>query len=127
MDRTPSPDHRHRKTLRAAALDLHRIASDMRHRRGHVPHDEPVGYVHAFSLALRDRARLLETLAGSSTCPGAKRAALDLPNVHAQGSPERLAHDRATGALITIVNMLAQRSGIDPYEGLRPTARGDHS
>ena len=113
---------RHRKVLRASAIDMHALATDMRRRRGHIPPDEPPGYVDAFSAALRDRARLLEGIAGSSTCAQAKKAALELVNPHSHGSPEHLAHERATGALLTIVNMLAQRERLDPYEGLR---RGD--
>lgn len=108
-----TPDGRHRKALRSAALDMHKMASAIRERRGRVPADEPAGYLDAFAAALRERARLLERLSRSASCAAAKREATGMmTNDTPQG---RLAGRRATMALMVMVNLHAGRAGVDPY------------
>lgn len=110
------PDGRHRKVLRSCALQMHKLASDMKQRRGHIPDDEPKGYVDAFSRHLRERARTLEKLAKSLSCADLKSHVGQLDNDHPEGSVEHLAHERATYALYIMVNHLAQREGINPFK-----------
>jgi hypothetical protein len=110
------PDGRDRKVLRAAALDMHRLATDMKERRGRIiPADEPAGYVDAFAIELRGMARLLETASRSMTVAEAKRAASRLPG---PGTMEK-ARRNAVNALYVMVNPIAVRNGVDPYEGMK--------
>lgn len=115
------PDTRHRKALRASAMALHALATDMKKRRGHIPADEPAGYVDAFSVALRERAVMLERVSGSTTCAQAKRMALDVPGQDWNGNAAQRAGASATNALLGIVNRHAQRERLDPYGGVRQT------
>jgi hypothetical protein len=111
-----TPSGLDRKAIRASAIDLHRLATDMRERRGMVPADEPPGYVDAFSAALRAMARLCEGARGV-TCAQVKRLALDAAPT-TTGAAEDLAGSRAVMALLVTINLNAQRMGVDPYEGL---------
>ena len=114
------PDGRDRKALRAAALVIHGIASDMKHRRGRIiPADEPAGYVDAFSVELRAMARLLETASKGMTVSQAKRAAQGLPDASVPGTAEAVARRNAVNALHVTVNRIATQAGVDPYEGMR--------
>lgn len=106
----------HRKSLRRASLALHRLASDLRARRGHVPADEPAGYVDALAAAVRSRALTLERTCATSTCREAKDAALAAPNPHPPGTVAHLAHGRSAQATLTLVNAEATKDGVDPYE-----------
>ena len=107
-----------RKAIRASAIDLHRLATSIKERRGIVPKDEPEGYLDAFATALRAVARLCEG-ARDVTCAQVKRLALDT-SPPAVATAEDLARSRAVMALLVTVNLHAQRGGVDPYEGLRP-------
>lgn len=110
-----APDVRDRKAIRAAGIDLHRIASDIRARRGIVPADEPPGYLEAFHDALRDVARDCER-ARDVTCADLKRRTLAAP-VQAGDDVGDLARQRAVNALLVTINLHASRNGVDPYEG----------
>lgn len=114
---TASSDPRHRKALRAASLELSRLAGDMRHRRGHLPDDEPMGYVTAFSIALSHMARTVQTLSRSETCADAKRRVMALVNPEPIGTAGGLAHDRAVSAAVGAINQCAREQGLDPFEG----------
>ena len=115
---------RHRKALATAAIDLHRLASDIRARRGLVPPDEPPGLLDAFWRRTRLLAVRCAT-ARDTTCAEAKRLALADPAP--VGQAEATAHARATMALLVTVNLHAIRAGLDPYEGMRggDTPTGD--
>lgn len=115
-----APDGRHRKALRAASLEMHRIATAMKQRSGHIPPDEPKGYVDAYSKALRGMARLLEQKAKSTTCAQMKRLVIDQICSHGGKTAEGRAHANAVTALLVMVNQHATRAGIDPFAGLRP-------
>ena len=120
MEVQTSPlDGRHRKALRASALEMHRLATAMKQRNGHIPPDEPKGYVDAYSKALRNMARLLEQNAKSKTCAGVKRMVLDQICEHKEVTAEGRAHANAVTAVLILVNLHAVRAGVDPFEGLR--------
>ncbi len=110
------PDGRDRKVLRAAALEMHALATRMKHRHGRpMPPDDPVGYVAAFAAELRAMARLLEGASRGATVAEAKRLARDLPN------PPAIAKARinAVNALMNTVNRLAIPAGVDPFSGMK--------
>lgn len=97
------PDGRHRKALRAAALDLHALATAIKRREGHVPADNPPGYLDAFSFALRERARLLERLSKSASCAEAKKQAIETAPASSEAA-DLSAAQNATLALCVMVN-----------------------
>lgn len=110
------PDGRDRKILRAAALEMHALATRMKHRHGRpMPADEPAGYVEAYAAELRAMARLLEGASRNATAAEAKRRARDLPD------PPAIAKVRinAVNALMNTVNRLAIRAGVDPFSGMK--------
>lgn len=108
------PDGRHRKALRAAALDLHILATAIKRREGHVPADNPPGYLDAFSLALRERARLLERLSKSASCAEAKKQAFEMAPASSMTADLRAAQN-ATLALSVMVNKHAGNERIQTF------------
>jgi hypothetical protein len=110
---TTEPTRGDRKVRRRAAIDLHALSTRIAARRGHMPADEPAGYLDAFAPALRSMARLCEQ-ARDATCVSLKRLALATTPI-ADDPASVLAHGRAVNALLTIVNHHAQSEGVDPY------------
>lgn len=104
----------HRKAIRAASINLHRIASGIRSGRGMVPADEPPGYLAAFEAGLRRMARLCEEMRDVS-CAGAKEKALAIA---VPDGVDGIAHRRAVNALMTMINLHAQRAGLNPYASI---------
>lgn len=115
---TATPTRGDRKVRRRTAIDLHALATRIAERRGHMPADEPAGYLDAFAPALRSMAMLCEG-ARHVSCVGLKRLALDATPV-ADDPASVLAHDRAVNALLTIVNQHARSEGVDPYGRPQP-------
>jgi len=102
-----------RKVRRRTAIDLHALSTRIARREGHLPADEPAGYLDAFAVHLRVMARLCENERDADSA-GLKRLAL-ATKPDAPDAVRVLGHRRAVGALLTIVNLNAQREGIDPY------------
>lgn len=102
---TRRPDVRDRKAIRAAGLDLHRIASDIRDRRGIVPADDPPGYLVAFHDALREVARICEQ-AKAVTCADLKRRITYPTQPVIPDNAVSLAGQRSVMALLVTVTTL---------------------
>ena len=109
-----SADVRHRKVVRAAGMELNRIASAMKARRGIVP-DGGDDHVDAVVAAMRAMAAMCDASRGE-TGAQVKRRAL---GISAASAGDRAAWHAANALLVTI-NNLAIAAGLDPYEGLRP-------
>ena len=107
-------DVRHRKVVRAAGIELNRIASAMKARRGIVPEGGD-DHVDAVVAAMRTMAAMCDASRGE-TCAQVKRRAIEFS---AASDGDRAAWHAANALLVT-VNNLAAAAGLDPFEGLRP-------